>query len=74
MPAAAGVHVAMIGNLPHHIVDEKAVSTPLILRNSRQYVSHQGFFGVRGLGPMLSEHGHWRVAGIAIQNGKLEGV
>src|SRR5690242_12864404 len=73
-PTPTGVHVAVVGYLAHHIVNEVAIGAPLDTGDSRKHIDHKGFF-VRGrLTPMVSQDRHRSVAGVAIEDGKLKGV
>lgn len=66
--------VAMVGNLPHHIVDDEILVAVLGARHERERFGHESSFGVGADRSMLSKHGHRGVAGIAVKDGKAKGV
>lgn len=73
-PTPPGVHVAVIGYLAHHIVNEEAIGSPPGSGDSRKHIDHQGFFVLGRLTPMFSQNRHRGVAGVAIEDGELKRV
>ena len=73
-PDGTGVHVAVVGNLAHHVVDAEFIGSILRARDQRQRLDHECALIVGRHRAMVSEHGHWRVARIAIEDCKFERV
>ena len=60
--------MAMVGDLPHHAVDDELAVTVFRSRDERQRFDHEcALFGGRVLA-MFAEYGHGRIAGIAIED------
>ena len=68
------MHVAVVGNLSHNVVDAEFVGAVLRARDQRERLDHEGLFFVSRHRAMVSEHGHRSVARIAIENCKFERV
>jgi hypothetical protein len=62
----AGVHVAMIGDLPHNVIDDEVAIAIFVACDKRKGLDHESFLFVGGSGAMVAENGHWSIAGIAI--------
>ncbi len=56
------MHVAVVGNLAHDVVDAEFVGTVLGTRDQRERLDHEFALGVGGHGAMISQHGHRSVA------------
>ena len=67
-PNWTGVHVAMVGNLAHDVIDAEFVGTVLGARDQRQRFDHEFALGIGRHCSMVSEHCHRCVARIAIEN------
>ncbi len=66
--------VAMVGNLPHHSVDDEILIAVLGACHERERFGHENSFRVGADRSMLSQNSHRGVAGIAVKNGKAKGV
>jgi hypothetical protein len=65
--------MAMIWNLPHHSIDNELACAVLLLRYQGQRVDHELPFYLGRRDTMVAEHGHRRIAGIAIEQREFEG-
>ena len=68
------MHVAVVGNLAHHVVDAEFIGAVLRTRDQRQRLDHERALLVGGHRAMVTEHGHRRVARIAIEDRELKWV
>ena len=69
-----GVDMAMVGNLTHHAIDNELVIAEFGACHRRERVDHEGALGISRGRAMLSEHRHWRITRVAIENGKYHGM
>ena len=72
MPDRTRMHMTMIGDLTHHVVDNEVTIAILLARNHRERLDHEGLLFFGGISAMIAEHRHWGIAGIAVENRKLE--
>src|ERR1700694_1605767 len=71
-PNRARVHVAMVGYLTHHIIDNEIVLAVLLSCNERKGFDHESLFTLGWNRAMLSEDGHRSITGIAVEDRELE--
>src|ERR1700683_2329518 len=66
------MHMTMIGDLTHHIVDNEVAIAIFFARHHRERLDHEGLLVVSRNSAMIAEHHHWGVARIAVKNRKFE--
>src|SRR5271166_3310841 len=62
----------MIGYLAHHVIDDEIAVAELLARDQGERLDHEGLFLLGWGDAMIAEHGHRRIAGIAIEDRELE--
>jgi hypothetical protein len=65
--------MAMVGNLPHYVIDNELALSIFVSPNQAERPDHKGPFLVSWILAMLAQHCHRRIAGIAIQQRELKG-
>src|ERR1700686_1936767 len=68
------VHMAMVWDLTHYAIDDELAFAVLRAGDKRKCFDHEGAFFWGRLRAMIAQHRHRRIARIAIENGKAEGL
>src|SRR5260370_42492327 len=64
--------MTVIGNLPHDAVDHERVRPVLLARDDGERFGHERALVFSRRRAMIAQHGHRRIAGVAVEDRELE--
>src|SRR5260370_31020857 len=64
--------MTVIGNLPHDAVDHERVRPVLLARDDGERFGHERALVFSGRRAMIAQHGHRRIAGVAVEDREFE--